>query len=146
MGQSWSAIVMDTSPKTLASGIRAGAAAFAIVFATGFALGTVRTIWIAPRLGDAIAVLIELPFMLIVSWLTAGWAIRRWQVSSHVGHIGAAITGFGLLMAAELVLAIVAFGQSAMGWASALAKSPGLYGFAAQMLFGLMLLTRRHNL
>jgi hypothetical protein len=130
----------------LARGIRAGAAAFAILFATGFVLGTVRALLIAPRFGETLAVLIELPFMLTVSWLAAGWAIRRWQVSSQTGRIAAAVTGFGMLMTAELALAMMAFGQTAQVWAGALVEPPGLYGFTAQMLFGLMLLTRRHNL
>ena len=35
--------------------LKAGAAYFAIVFAVGFALGTVRTLFLAPRLGEQIA-------------------------------------------------------------------------------------------
>ena len=34
---------------------------FAVVFAAGFLLGTVRTLWIAPRLGTRVAELAETP-------------------------------------------------------------------------------------
>jgi hypothetical protein len=45
--------------------LKAGAAYFALVFGTGFALGTIRTLWIVPRLGIRTAELLEAPFMLV---------------------------------------------------------------------------------
>ena len=44
---------------------------FGIIFALGFVLGTIRTLWLAPIVGTVGAVLIELPIMLIASWLVA---------------------------------------------------------------------------
>ena len=41
--------------------IRSGAVYFAIVFLVGFALGALRTLVMAPRLGDTLAVLLERP-------------------------------------------------------------------------------------
>ena len=40
---------------------------FAATFAAGFALGTFRTLFLAPRVGEFVAVLIELPIMLAVA-------------------------------------------------------------------------------
>ena len=38
---------------------KAGVLYFALVFAAGFALGTIRTLWVMPRLGVSTAELIE---------------------------------------------------------------------------------------
>ena len=42
---------------------------FALMFAAGFVLGTVRSRWIVPRLGVRTAELMEAPIMLVVSIL-----------------------------------------------------------------------------
>jgi len=55
----------------------AGALYFAIVFAAGFALGTVRVLWLVPRLGERMAELAEMPFMLAVTMLAAHRVARR---------------------------------------------------------------------
>ena len=53
---------------------KAGVLYFALVFAAGFALGTMRTLWVMPRLGARTAELIEQPVMLGVSILAARWS------------------------------------------------------------------------
>jgi len=59
---------------------KAGAIYFALVFAAGFALGTVRTLWIVPRVGTRIAELLEAPIMLVVMILAAMWIVLRFAV------------------------------------------------------------------
>jgi hypothetical protein len=44
--------------------VKAGALYFAVVFAAGFALGAIRTRWVAPRAGTRMAELMEAPIML----------------------------------------------------------------------------------
>ena len=57
--------------------LRAGALYFTLVFAVGFTLGTIRTLWVAPALGARTAELIEAPIMFAVSILAARWVARR---------------------------------------------------------------------
>ena len=61
--------------------LKAGVAYFALVFAAGFALGTVRTLWAVPRLGVRTAELAESPIMFGISILAARWVVRHVQVS-----------------------------------------------------------------
>jgi hypothetical protein len=55
--------------------LKAGAVYFALVFGTGFVLGTIRTIWVVPRVGTRAAELMEMPMMLAVSILAARWTV-----------------------------------------------------------------------
>ena len=57
--------------------IKVGALYFAAVFAVGFLLGVIRTLWVVPRLGNRVAELIEAPIMLLVVFLAAGRIVRR---------------------------------------------------------------------
>jgi hypothetical protein len=57
--------------------LKAGVLYFAPVFAVGFVLGTVRTLWVAPRLGVRTAELMEAPIMFGVSILAARWVVRH---------------------------------------------------------------------
>ena len=57
--------------------IIAGAAYFGIVFAAGFVLGAFRVTLVAPKLGEAAGVALELPFMLAISWTVCRMVIAR---------------------------------------------------------------------
>jgi len=50
---------------------------FGLVFASGFVLAPVRILVLQPRVGERLAELIELPLMVLVSWLLASWLMRR---------------------------------------------------------------------
>ena len=58
--------------------LRTSLAYAALVFATGFALGTLRVFLVVPRLGVRWAELLEMPLMLVASYLWARFALRRW--------------------------------------------------------------------
>lgn len=78
---------------------------FALVFAAGFVLGIVRTVWVASRLGRRRAELLEAPFMLVVTVVAAGWTIARLAVpgmlSTRLGMGGLALS---LMIVAEFGL------------------------------------------
>ena len=57
--------------------IKAGALYFGIVFAVAFILGTVRVIWIVPRIGARAAELAEMPVLLAVMIVAARHLVRR---------------------------------------------------------------------
>lgn len=107
------------------------------VFALGFMLGTVRTLWLEPALGPLAAVALELPVMLAASWWWAGRVLARWPVPSRRAALGTGLLAFALLLASEWALAL-AFGQTGAQWLAALARPAGALGLAGQALFGLM--------
>lgn len=54
---------------------------FAIVFGTDFGLEPIRVLLLEPNLGTRIAELLEMPVMLLVIWLAAGWMTQRFTGS-----------------------------------------------------------------
>ncbi|MCU0909134.1 MAG: hypothetical protein MUF73_17255 [Rhodobacteraceae bacterium] len=116
--------------------VRLGAIFGAVMFAVGFALGTIRTALLLPRLGEAGAILVELPVMLALSWLVAGWLIRRSPVA--VRSTGAALTmgavAVAVLWALELAMVVWLFGVP-LAQAPAAFLTPGSrIGLVAQLL------------
>ncbi|HSC99338.1 MAG TPA: hypothetical protein VLI21_10575 [Casimicrobiaceae bacterium] len=55
---------------------------FLIVFAFGFAPGVLRTMFIAPAVGETAAVLLEVPVILAFAWMACGWVLNRIKVES----------------------------------------------------------------
>lgn len=87
--------------------LKAGALYFALVFATGFALGPIRILWIAPRIGAGTAELLEAPLMLAVSVVAARWVIGRLAVPSfHANRIGMGLIALSLMLITEFTLVL----------------------------------------
>ncbi len=117
--------------------IAAGGAYFLIVFAAGFALGTLRVLAIAPHLGELVAVALELPAMLAASWFAAGWVARRFAVPARLPpRLAMGAIAFAVLMLAEFALA-AALGRSPAAYAAVFLTAPGLLGLAGQIAFAL---------
>jgi hypothetical protein len=119
----------------------AGIVYFAFVFALGFVLGTVRTLFVqdAPSAGRLLGVLIELPITLGASWFLCRSVIRRFDVAPKVA--ARAVMGglaFALLMLAELLVGALLFGRTPVEH-FALYRDPSYaLGLAAQVAFALM--------
>ena len=110
---------------------------FAAVFAFAFAMGVIRTLFIAPRVGAVAAVAIELPIIIGISFLVARRMLRENAFSlGERGAMGA--IAFILLMIAEATLSVVLRRESVAVWAANLVTPLGLLGLAGQIGFGLM--------
>ncbi|MCG6117870.1 MAG: hypothetical protein MEQ07_06715 [Aquimonas sp.] len=122
--------------------LRSAALLFAGVFALGFVLGVLRTLLLAPWLGELAAVAVELPVILAASWWWCGWLLRRSDERSLRGSGARALAmgaiALGLLLAAELGLSMILAGRSAGEHLALYALPAHQLGLAAQCLFGLM--------
>ena len=127
--------------------LAAAAAYVFIVFSVAFALGTVRTLVVAPRVGDVIAVLIETPLILIVSWRAAGWVVRRFSIPADLrARLTMGIVAFVLLMTVETALGLGLFDRSLSQQLAAYRTLAGAMGLLAQIIFGIIpLLAGRHR-
>jgi hypothetical protein len=127
----------------MGTALKAGALYFAIVFAIGFALGTLRVLYVIPHIGEAGAVLLELPVILVLSWWVCGWVLRRCHVPQHMGqHALMGLVSFALLMGAELALATFGFGRTLGEFADGFATPAGAIGLMGQIAFALFPLMR----
>ena len=131
----------STSPprRRWLSGALAGLAYFLGVFVVAFALGAIRTAVIAPRVGATIAVLLEMPIILVVSWWMSRWCIRRFEVgaaSAERAVMGA--VAFTLLMLAEFTLSAVLFHRPPADYTMTFITIPGAIGLLAQIGFAII--------
>jgi hypothetical protein len=93
--------------------LRAALVYFALVLAAGFALGTIRMLFVVPRMGTRAAELMEAPFMLTVTILAARFIVRRrLRDASAAELLGTGFLALGFLMAAELALVAPVRGMS----------------------------------
>lgn len=123
--------------------IKAGAAYFAIIFALGFVLGTIRVLILLPHVGEMTAVLMEGPFILAASWFVCGTLIRRFVVAARMAPrlvMGAA--ALALLLLAELLLGVYGFGRTLSEHFAHYGTAPGAIGLAGQFLFGVFPILR----
>lgn len=77
---------------------------FALVFAVGFALGAIRVAFVAPRLGVRWAELVEMPLMLLASFLAARFCLRRYGPFPAMRRLAIGALALALLVAAEFFL------------------------------------------
>jgi hypothetical protein len=121
------------------SSLRAGAAYFAIVFAIGFILGTIRVLLVAPRTGELAAVLIEVPLMLMAAWVVCSSLTSRFKVAPRPkNRIVMGASAFSLLLIAELLLSVYAFGNPVDSTVAAYLTPQGRIGLGAQVVFALL--------
>ncbi len=117
--------------------IKAALAYWGAVFALAFVIGALRVTWLAPRIGETAAVLIEVPVILAASWLAAGWAVRRFAIASAGQAAAMGALAFLLLMASEALLAVV-IGDGVGAWLAGMASTAGAIGLAGQLGFAVM--------
>lgn len=119
--------------------IKAGITYFVLVFGVGFVLGVIRVTLLVPRLGERTAELIEMPFMFVAIVVSARLIIWRFRLpASAMIRLGAGCLALGLLVGAEVLLA-VAIQERTLGEyvASRDSVSGGVY-LAMLLLFAVM--------
>jgi type IV secretory pathway TrbD component len=93
--------------------VKAGVFYFAVVFGAGFVLGTIRTLWVVPRIGARTAELAEMPIMLLVSLVAARWTVLRLGVPPvAVARLGMGCVALALMLIAEFGLVLWIRGQT----------------------------------
>lgn len=112
----------------------AGGLYFGLVFAAGFALGTIRVIGLQPYLGASLARLAELPFMVVISYLAARRVTRLFGEASRDSWFAVGGLAFLMLMVAEAVLGIFLFRTPPLAILRDLLTPVGLVSFGAQAL------------
>ena len=118
------------------SALKAGTIYFALVFAVGFVLGTIRVLAVLPLVGETIAVLIEMPIMLTLSWIACRYIVAR----SHVPPIPGdrAVMGavaFALLMVAEIGVSWLLGRRSVSAYLAHYMTAAGALSLAGQIAF-----------
>ncbi len=106
------------------------------VFIIAFAVGTIRVTLIAPRFGSLLAVLLEAPIILAVSWRVSRWCNRRFSVNREPrtrAMMGA--VAFTVLMMLELGVSVLIFGETFGHYFAKYALPPGFIGLAMQVCF-----------
>lgn len=120
----------------MTTALKAGVAYFAVIFAIGFALGTLRVIVLAPRLGELGAVLLEVPVMLLASWMICRRLTQRLRVPENVpSRLTMGASAFALLMIAEVALSIWVFDNSIRTHFGNYLTAHGGVGVAGQIVF-----------
>lgn len=120
----------------LHNSLRAGFAYAVIVFAIGAALGTIRVLFLVPRVGAALAVSLEAPLMLVASWWVSRRCVSyfRMCVQSPAPFLMGA-SAFVTLMLLELTLSAAVFDKSPIDYLLSFKSVPGAIGLAAQLAF-----------
>jgi hypothetical protein len=122
----------------MAAALRAGVLYFAIVFAVGFVLGTIRVLVVIPRFGETNAVLIELPVMLALSWIACASLVRRFAVPPRLdARVVMGGVAFALLMSAEAGVSMFGFGRTFAEHFAVYQTAGAQLGLAAQIAFAL---------
>lgn len=119
--------------------IKAGLAYFALVFGAGFVLGGLRVSFLVPHLGERIAELSEMPLMFVVIVIAARFIMRRFAVPfSIAARLSIGFLALGLLLAAELLLAVFLQDRSLADYFASRDPVSGSVYLAMLLLFALM--------
>ena len=117
----------------------AGACYFLLVYAMGWVLGPIRSLWIEPWLGRVTGLLVEAPLLLAASAFAANAVTRifavpaRWRERAAVG-----LTALALLLSAETVGEIMLRGVPLSGLLDGLRTGSGALSLAVFLLFAAM--------
>lgn len=119
--------------------LKAGGLYFAAVFAAGFALGTLRVLYVLPRLGQRHAELLEAPVMLAVTIFAARWVVRRQHLPNRSAtRLGTGLVALALMLAAELFVVLVLRGLTLRQYLTSRDPAAGIVYVAMLGIFAVM--------
>ncbi len=85
--------------------LKAGLLYFVVVFGAVFALGSIRILWVVPRIGMRMAEPLEAPIMFVVMIVAAQWLVRRLGPPPTISkRLGMGAIGLGLMLVAEFTV------------------------------------------
>jgi hypothetical protein len=86
---------------------------FALVFGTGFMLGTIRVLWIVPKIGVRTAELIEMLPMFVAILLSARWINQHFADADNIStRLKIGFLALSFLLFAEIALGVGLQGAS----------------------------------
>ena len=90
------------------------------MFGAGFVLGTIRTLWVVPKLGVRTAELMEAPIMFGVSILAARWVVRHVGIQPQwTRRLALGCIALGLMLLVEFTLVLWIRGMTIRGYLAA---------------------------
>jgi hypothetical protein len=116
----------------------AGLIYFSMIFAVGFMLGIVRTLVLAPNVGESVAVAIELPIILTIGWFACLWIVEHRSIPVNFA-VRAVMGGSALLflLTAETILSLTLANRSLKEHLMLYSSLPALLGLMGQVVFAL---------
>lgn len=121
------------------SALKAGFFYFLGIFALGFVLGTIRTLFVVPWLGSLAGVIIEVPVIVTVSSFFCRKLISDFSIPKKMNYLllfgGSA---FFWLLTTEILISVFLFNRPFTEYLSNLQTLPGVLGLFAQILFGVI--------
>lgn len=99
-------------------------------------MGALRNFVIAPRFGETLAVLLEIPIILTLSWFVATWCMKRFEVpAAPLARLEMGGVAFALLMLAEMSVALIFFRRSVSQHLASYQSTDGALGLGGQVAF-----------
>ncbi len=118
--------------------VTAGAFYFLIIFAVAFVLGVLRVLLLAPAIGESMAILLEVPLLLVLSWFVCAWLVERGDIGKALGERllmgGTALT---LILVAEIPVSVFMIGRTLAEHFTIYATSGALIGLIGQIVMAL---------
>jgi hypothetical protein len=119
--------------------VLAGVAYFGCMFAVGFTLGVVRVAFIVPLLGELLSISLELPVILLTSWVVCQWLTSRLTVPAKlIPRSIMGVVAFVLLMVGELSISVLLSGRSTTEHLRLYAEYSHIIGLAGQLAFAVL--------
>jgi hypothetical protein len=118
--------------------IQAALRYFGVVFSVAFVTGTIRQLWVVPRLGTRTAELLELPLIVALSFVTARWILRRHPAASNRFRLGMGSIALLFMLIAEFGFVLALRGMTIAEYMATRDPVSGPAYYLALLVFGAM--------